>query len=270
MRRSILCAVIALSLSAPFLYAQQPTTQSPDTDPLAVGKAAMQKGDFAAARSFFAKYVEENPKDAEAWFYLGGADLNLERPADAAKDFQQSVTFKPDSWSAHNNLSLAYAETEDWSAFDKERAVIKAARDKGEPGISLDDHDLIDVLHVNGQVYQVWYFYKPYGHFHARYVFLHFGSDGNADRWFQCESDDADQYFFQQKHPKEAKVGERSYSLDSYKVEKPGQYPSQALHGFYMDGEPTYETVRADVLKALRSETKPAASMTPPSKPAAK
>lgn len=230
----------------------------------------MQKGDFGAARTFFAKYVEGSPQDAEAWFYLGGADLNLEHPSDAVKDFEQCVTLKPNAWSAHNNLSLAYAETGDWSAFDKERAVIKAARDKNEPGLSLDDHDLIDVLRVNGQTYQVWYFYKPYGHFHARYVFLHFGPDGNADRWFQCESDDADQYFFQQKHPKEAKAGERSYSLDSYKVEKAGQYPSQALHGFYMDGEPSYEAVRADVLKALNGETKAAAPITPPSKPAVK
>lgn len=242
---------------------------APGDDPLAVGKAAMEHGDYATAKTFFANYVASTTSDAEAWFYLGGANLGLEQPGEAAKSFQKSVELKPDAWTAHENLALAYAEMQDWAAFDKERATIKAARDAKKPGIALEGHDLIDVLKLNGQIYQVWYFYQLYGHFHARYVFLHFDKDGKADRWYQCESDDADQYFFQQKHPDKAKAGDRSYSLDSYWVEKPGQYPSQALHGFYMDGEPAYETVRADVLKSLAGEAKPAATMTPP-QPAAK
>lgn len=235
-------------------------------DPLAVGRSALDHGDYAAAKGFFANYVATAPKDAEAWFYLGAADLALQQPPEAAKAFEKSVELKPDAWSAHENLVLAYALMEDWAAFDKERAVIKAARDAKSPGVALDGHDLIDILKTNGQTYQVWYFYRPYGHFHARYAFLHFDKDGHADRWYQCESDDADQYFFQQKHPDKAKAGDRSYSLDSYWIEKPGQYPSQALHGFYMDGEPMYETVRADVLKSLAGETRPAATMAPPAK----
>jgi len=230
----------------------------------------MEHGDYATAKTFFTTYVAATPGDAEAWFYLGGANLGLDQPGEAAKAFSKSIELKPDAWSAHTNLVLAYAEMQDWAAFDKERVLIKAARDEKKPGISLDAHELIDVLHVNGETYQVWYFYKPYGHFHARYVFLHFGQDGKADRWYQCESDDVDQAFFQQQHPKEAKAGERSYSLDSYWFEKSSQYPSQALHGFYSDGEPPYETVRADVLKAIAGKTKPAASMTPPSKPSPK
>jgi hypothetical protein len=38
---------------------------------------------------------------------------------------------------------------------------------------------------------------------------------------------------------------------------------SQGLIKFYSDGEPTYETVRADVLKVLTSKEKPAASASP-------
>lgn len=245
---------------------QAAATAPDDAGPLAVGKAALTRGDYASAKTFFTSYVSSTPNDAEAWFYLGAAELGLDQPADAVKALRKCIELRPDAWSAHTNLVLAYAEMQDWPAFDKERALIKAARDENKPGIALDGHDVIDVLNVNGQKYQVWYFYKPYGHFHARYVFLHRGQDGHADHWFQCESDDADQSLFQQKHPKEAKAGERSYSLDSYTVEKLGQNPSQALHGFYWDGEPTYETVRADVLKALAGETKPAATSTPPAK----
>lgn len=223
----------------------------------------MQKGDFTEARTFFAKYVADNPKDAEGWFYLGGADLNVDHPADAAKDFQQCVALKPDAWSAHNNLFLAYAEMGDWSAFDKERAVIRAARDKKEPGLSLDDHDLIDVLRVGGETYQVWYFYKLHGRFNVRYVAIHFDKSGKGHSWIQAESDDVDQAFFKQKHPKEAAAGARSFSLDAYEQSKVG-YPSQALHKFYSDGEPTYEQFRADVLEILNRKSKPAAATTSP------
>jgi tetratricopeptide (TPR) repeat protein len=233
-------------------------------DPLAVGKSALQRGDAAAAKAFFTKYVSENPKDAEAEFDLGGAELALNDPAAAAKDFQAAIALKPDAWTAHENLVLAYAEMQDWSAFDKERALLKAARDAGKAGLALDGHDLIDVLKVKGVTYEAWYFYRPHGTFHARYVFLHFGSDGKPDFYIQCESDDADQYFFKQKHPAEAAAGDRSYSLDSYTLNDKGM--TQALHQFYMDGEPSYETVRADALKVLDGRSTPAASMSVPNK----
>jgi hypothetical protein len=149
---------------------------------------------------------------------------------------------------------------QDWPAFDKERAMIKAARDARTPGLSLTDHDTIDLLRVNGELYPVWYFYTLYGRWHVRYVILHFGKDGNADFYIQCESDDTDQGFFSSTHPKQP--GDRVFSLDSYTHSDKGD--SQALHGFYNDGEPTYEKVRADALKVLQGRSKPAATLTAP------
>jgi tetratricopeptide (TPR) repeat protein len=234
-------------------------------DPLAVGKSAMDHDDYASAKTFFTTYVHENPSDAEAFFLLGGTDLHLEKYSDAAKDFQSVIALRPTAWTAHMNLALAFAEMQDWKSFDEERAPIKAARDAKTPGLSLTDHDLIDVLRVGGKVYQVWYFYTPYGHFHARYIVLHFDDSGKADFYIQCESDDIDQAFFREKHKKQADAGERSYSLDSYDLRNNGQ--TQAVHQFYMDGEPTYETVRADVMKILIDESKAPAVVSAPSRP---
>jgi hypothetical protein len=65
------------------------------------------------------------------------------------------------------------------------------------------------------------------------------------------ESDEADQAAFAKAHPDKAAKGERSYFLDSHLAPC-----SQALTAFYPDGEPTYEKVRADVVRALTSPPK--------------
>jgi tetratricopeptide (TPR) repeat protein len=233
-------------------------------NPLAVGLAALQKGDYGAAKTFFTEYLSSSPDDAEAWLYLGGADLGLKDFPAAIKDMRAVIAVKPDLWPAHLNLVLAYAESEDWADFDKERALIKAARDNNAPGLDKQKGDVIDVLHVGTKTYSVRAFYELYGQFHTRYVFLHFGDDGKLSDYVQCESDDSDQGFFKQAHPKEAAAGARSFSLDSYAVGEKGM--TQALIKFYSDGEPTYETVRADALKVLAGQQKPAATAGPSSK----
>ncbi len=219
-------------------------------DPLAVGKSAMQHGDYDGAHKFFSQYAADNPGSMEAVFYLGGAELGLKNFGAAATDFQKVIAAMPNQWSAHNNLALAYAQAGNWAAFDKERAVIKAARDTNAPGVDKDGFDLIDILGAGEKTYEVRAFYKLHGRYNSRYVFLHFGKGGKADSWFQCESDDADQEMFAEQHADKAKAGDRRFSLDTYSVGANGI--SQGLIKFY-DGEPTYEVVRADVLKSIES-----------------
>ena len=229
-------------------------------NPLAVGLAALQKGDYASAKTFFANYLSGSPNDAEARLYLGGAEMGLKDFPAAIKDLQAVIAVKPDLWTAHTNLVLAYAESLDWADFDKERALIKTARDNNAPGLDKQRGDVIDLLQVGAKTYSVRYFYELHGQFNTRYVFLHFGDDGKLTDYIQCESDDADQGFFKQAHPKEAAAGARSFSLDSYTVNEKGM--TQGLIKFYTDGEPTYEVVRADALKALMGQATPAASTT--------
>jgi tetratricopeptide (TPR) repeat protein len=230
-------------------------------DPLAVGKAAMDHGDFAAAKKFFDDYLKDNPNDLEAVVYAGGTELRLEHYAVAVADFKQVLEQKPDQWLAHQNLALAYAEMGDWANFDKERSVIKEARDKHVAGLDPREPDVIDVLRVGGKMYQVWYYYTLNGPYHTRYVALHFDEKGKATYYIQCESDDIDQEFFKQKHPKDAAEGGRSFSLDTYHVGEGSLLP-QALIKFYSDGEPTYETVRADILQVLEGQARAVASTT--------
>jgi tetratricopeptide (TPR) repeat protein len=242
-----------------------PTPSTPrGPDPLAVGKSAIQSGNYAMAKTFFTTYLADNPDDIEARSSLGDADLGLKDFAGAAKEFQAVVAVKNDAWGAHQNLALAYALMEDWPDFDKQRAVIKAARDNKAEGLRKDG-DVIDVLHVGDKTYTVRAFYMLYGHYNTRYVFLHFGKDGKLSDYVQCESDDVDQVSFKEAHPKEAAAGKRSFSLDTYSIGEKGS--SQSLIKFYSDGEPTYETARSDALKALGGQAASAATMTVPKQP---
>jgi len=178
----------------------------------------------------------------------------------AIADFQKVLALKPDAWVAHNNLSLIYAEKGDWAAFDKERAIMKEARDKNLSGIDKTSGDTIDEFSVNGEDYEVRYFYTLHGGYQVRYLILHFGKDGKADHWIEIESLDVDQAMYKQAHPKEAAAGGRVYTMDTMQANG-----NQGLIKFY-EGEPTYETVRADAMKVLQGQSKPSATTTMPKK----
>jgi tetratricopeptide (TPR) repeat protein len=171
-------------------------------NPLAVGLAALQKGDYASARTFFANYLSGSPNDAEARLYLGGAEMGLKDFPAAIKDLQAVIAVKPDLWTAHTNLVLAYAESLDWADFDKERALIKSARDSNAPGLDKQKGDVIDLLQIGAKTYSVRAFYELYGRYHTRYAFLHFGDDGKLTDYIQCESDDVDQGSFSRRIPR--------------------------------------------------------------------
>ena len=159
-----------------------------------------------------------------------------------------------------------------WTEFDQERALLQEARAKGAPGLSAKDADIIDVLYVcpspcdakvqdkGTEQYRVIGYAELTGQYKMKYNFVHYGTDGKPDRWIACESEDVDQGFLAQRHPKEAAAGKRSYSLDSYTAPAAnGKGGVTVQHGtikFYHDGEPTYQTVRADVL-AEENKIKP-------------
>jgi tetratricopeptide (TPR) repeat protein len=248
----------AQQTSAPPVISTQP-----GPDPLAVGVAALQHGDYAGAKTFFTNFLAGSPNDLDARLFLGAANLSLKDYPSAIQDFRAVIAAKPTDWAAHQDLVLADALTLNWFDFDKERALLQAARDTNAPGIDKPGSDLIDKLQVGSKTYQVLSFYNLTGHFHARYVIVHFGEENKPTDYIECESDDVDQAFFKEKHPDLAAAGKRSFSLDFYSNEGNGQM--QALIKFYPDGEPTYETVRADALKTLQAR-----AAAPPAPPASK
>jgi tetratricopeptide (TPR) repeat protein len=236
-------------------------------DSLSEAKDALRKQDYAAAKPLLAAYVKDNPNSVEALGLTGDAHLGLKEYEDAAQSYLAAIQLRPDLWPAHKNLVIVYAALSKWAEFDKERALLQDARAKRTTGLSPQDSDVIDVLYVGTERYIVRGNAELEGKFKIRYRFMHFGADGKLDFWIACESDDVDQATFAKAHPTEAAAGLRSFSLDSYTAVAPnadGKGYSQT-HGtikFYPDGEPTYETVRTDVLKVLVAKTAPISTST--------
>ena len=263
--------IAALSAVA---LAQTPATESAPAaaqpampDPLEAGKQALSKGDYGTAQQLITAYVKDNPNNADARYLAGNASLGLKQYDDAAQSYLAAIKLQPSLWAAHKNLVIAYAAQEKWADFDREREVIQKARTSGAAGLSNGDADVIDVLYVGTERYIVRSFAELNGRFKARYNIAHFAPNGKPDFWILCESDDIDQISFAKAHPTEAEAGQRSFSLDSYTAPTPtadGKSYTQT-HGtikFYPDGEPSYETVRADVLLVLQHKVAPMSSTT--------
>jgi tetratricopeptide (TPR) repeat protein len=265
---AVFIAAVLILLASPPAKSQTATapaksdasSQAALEDSLNSAKQALSKGDYASAEKLLTAYVKDNPGNAEALALQGNVFLELKRSPDAEHSFLAVIKLQPSLWSAQKSLVTAYATQGKWAEFDQQRTFLQQARAKGYPGLSANDVDVIDVLYVGDDRYIVRAFAQLGGRFNNRYTFMHFGPDNKPDYWIACESDDVDQITFAKAHPQEAAAGQRSFSLDSYtgpKLAADGKSYTRT-HGtikFYPDGEPTYETVRADVWSVLEHKT---------------
>ncbi len=219
----IACLALLSTGAAAQTPARTPSTPASQTadDPLAIGKQALSRGDYAAARSFFAKYLQDNPGSTDALFFAGNAALGLKQYDEAERLFNATLTRQQTMWAAHKNLVIVYAAQGKWQQFDAERSLLKDARDQGRPGIAPNDADVIDLFTVGTDRYIVRAYATLTGRFKYRYNFTHYGQDGKLVSWIACESDDIDQIAFAKEHPQQAAAGQRSFSLDSYTIAKP-------------------------------------------------
>lgn len=66
-------------------------------------------GSYADASKWLAQSLEWNPKDAEAWYYLGRSKYNENRFAESIEAFSKCLDLEPRNVKAESNLGLAYA-----------------------------------------------------------------------------------------------------------------------------------------------------------------
>jgi tetratricopeptide (TPR) repeat protein len=257
--------------NSPSAASSQAPPQTTPVDPLDTGKQAFRRGDYAAAQKFLTAYLQDNPENLDALVLAGDAFYELKQYEDAAHSFLAAIKLQPSLWGAHKNLVIVYAAQGKWTEFDQERAVLKAARESGAPGLGKKDADIIDVIYVGSEQYRVFSYAELAGRFKMRYNFVHFGSDRKPDSSIVCESDDIDQISFAKAHPQAAAAGQRSFSLDSYSAPKPsaggkGFTQTHATIKFYASAlvllaaaviasaMPAARAARVDVMQALHSD----------------
>ncbi len=83
-----------------------------------------QKQQFADAEEKFAKSVELNPKDADAWNGLGWTQFNGGRSGKAIKAFKQCVKLSPKHAAGLNGLGQIYLM---WGELDQAETYLKKA-----------------------------------------------------------------------------------------------------------------------------------------------
>src|SRR5262249_1956902 len=66
-------------------------------------------GSYADASKWLARSVEDDPNDAEAWYFLGRSKYNESRLEEAVRAFERCLRLEPRNVKAQSNLGLSYA-----------------------------------------------------------------------------------------------------------------------------------------------------------------
>jgi tetratricopeptide (TPR) repeat protein len=115
-----LAALLALDLGcgsppppeAPESVSPEPA-ESASSSELSAGEEAIGAGDFARAQQIFAKLSADEPTNARAHFYLGVAEQNLGKQAEAVASYQKAVELAPKLVEAWVNLTAAMLDMGD-------------------------------------------------------------------------------------------------------------------------------------------------------------
>ena len=220
------------------------------------GKQALAHGDFAKAKTIYQEYLKTHTDSVPGELGLADALLGLHEYEGAELQYRAVTAALPELWIAHKNLVLIEAALGRWDEFDRERAVLRAARERGAPGISARESDVIDSITVHGKRWIVREYYEPVGRSQTRYNFEQFSPDGKVREFLSLESEEA---------AKTAVVGgavsiggeQKAEGRKSSKTLALNWYTGKA-HGTitrYPHEEPKYEVLRAAVVRWLRIQT---------------
>jgi hypothetical protein len=218
---------------------------------LAEAKQELAAKHYVRAKVLFAAYAKAHPENVDAETGVGDTELALHEYEAAELTYRDVVLKQPSAWRAHKNLVVIEAALGRWEEFDRERAVLRAARERGAEAISARESDVIDSFDVAGKHWIVREYSLPVGRSLTRYNFENFGADGRVKEYISLESAEAAKaaaaegdVLHADEEAKQAAV--KDFVLDWY---------TGAAHGVvksYPEGEPKYEDVRADVMRWLK------------------
>lgn len=244
--------LLLLLLCLPSLAQVAP--QTPESD-LAAAREALKGKKFTLARGLYRDYLRAHPENVDAELGVADAELGLHEYEAAELDYRLVVAAQPQLWAAHKNLVIVEAELGRWSEFERERAVLRAARERGAPGISARESDVIDSFEVNGRRWIAREYFEPVGRSQARYNFERFSPEGRAEEYVSLEPTAAAQAALK---PGDVHIGAETepaphasngeFSLNWYTGKGHGTIAR------YPNGEPTYERVRVALIHWLRSK----------------
>ena len=246
-----------LPLPGPWGAGAQQTSPVPTAAAVASlrqGRELLGEGHDLAAERFFQSYLHTHPGDAQAELGMGDAQLGLKRYESAETTYRALVAQQPELWQAHKNLVVVEAALGRWEEFDRERTVLRLARERGAPGISAHESDVIDSFSVGGERWVVRAYFEPMGRSRALYNFERFSTTGRVQAYISLENAEAAQ---QALTPSDVRIGNAPAGVVGA---DPGtlalNWYTGGAHGTavrYTAAEPSYERVRADAIRWLRT-----------------
>lgn len=224
----------------------QSASPAPPAD-LATARQELAAKHYTHAKELYQVYLHAHPQSVDAQFGVADAELALHEFEAAEWDFRKVVAAQPQNWVAHKNLVIIEAELGRWDEFEREREVLRAARERGAPGISARESDVIDSFEVNGHRWIVREYYEPVGRSQTRYNFERFSPEGRVEEYISLEPTAAAEAALK---PGDVQVGADQAAPRTTTGEFSLNWYSGKGHGTiarYPKGEPSYERVRADL-----------------------
>jgi tetratricopeptide (TPR) repeat protein len=218
---------------------------------LAAAFPAERCHDYEAALQIYLKVLESYPNDARALNAAGQAAVRAGHLDESIPLFRRALANSSRvTWSLHISLMQDFIQLGRWQDFETERLTTRKASLAGDSSLPPENGYTIDTLGTGNEFIRVIEFPTLHGKYRTRDRFLLYEEKDPCTGftpYIDLESDDVDQVEFAKQHPDRAAAGDRSFSLDAYPTAN-----SQGLLKFYPDGEPTYQTVRADVLARMK------------------
>src|SRR5580698_6586342 len=207
----------------------------------------------ALAASAHAQKTNDTVSGAQTDLAAARQELAAKHYARAKELYRAYLQAHPGSVDAE--FGVVEAELGRWDEFERERAVLRAARERGAPGISAHESDVIDSFEVNGHRWIVREYYEPAGRSQTRYNFERFSPDGHAEEYISLEPTAAAEAALK---PGDVHIGAETEPARHSAIEEFSlNWYSGKGHGTiarYPKGEPTYEEARSDLRRWLRQK----------------
>ena len=227
--------------------------QVPETAPqgeLRHGRELLVEKRFGEAQELFATFLRAHPHTAQAQLGLGDAQLGLGQYEQAEGTYRGVTAEQPQLWQAHKNVVVVEAALGRWEEFDRERTVLRMARQRGAPGISARESDVIDSFVVRGSRWVVRAYFEPVGRSETRVNFEHFSPGGKVLAYVSLENAAAAQEALK---PEDVRIGSGTAAgTGSPQTTLALNWYTGAAHGTirqYPTGEPPYPRLRADMMR---------------------
>jgi hypothetical protein len=279
--RATATLIFTLSILAPFAPAQttpdEQTAHIESTQDLLARLTPEQKKQYdQAGKDFntqlFSEAIEgyklllkEIPGDPVLSKFLGEAALNSGKTALALSTLRPIAAATPDDWQAAILLVRACAESGDKTCRDSGMSHVLDLHKRGLTPPHLQQYIVERIFFSDGKSLTIYTSLDPWGHYHVYNYAQIFDNTGHMEIRVTVESDDTDQAFFAKEHPKEAAAGLRSFSLDGYKDsglnDKNQRMETHFTFKFFI-GQPSYDTVREDILSIANGTMSPSSSRT--------